>query len=68
MMNKLLFRKKQKILYKDIINDFLKGVYAKDAKVFIDEILMRQGFLTPNVVASKYQDNEAMQQKSFYKN
>ena len=58
------YLEKAKDLYKDIINDFPQGVYAKDAKVFIDEILMRQGFISPNVVASKYQESEAMQQKA----
>lgn len=53
-----------KELYKDIINDFPQGIHAKDSKMYIDEILMRQGFLSPPVVSAKYQDNEAMQQKA----
>lgn len=58
------YLEKAKDLYKDIINDFPQGAYAKDSKMFIDEILMRQGFIGPDVVASKYQDSEAMQQKA----
>ncbi|MDZ7819093.1 MAG: hypothetical protein U5K55_10955 [Aliarcobacter sp.] len=58
------YLEKAKELYKDIINDFPQGIYAKNSKMFLDEILMRQGFLTPSVVATKYQDNEAMQQKA----
>lgn len=58
------YLEKAKELYKDIINDYPQGIYTKNAKMFIDEILMRQGFLNPSVVASKYQDSEAMQQKS----
>jgi tetratricopeptide (TPR) repeat protein len=58
------YLEKAKDLYKDIINDFGQGIHAKNSKMYIDEILMRQGFLTPSVVASKYQDVEAMQQKA----
>lgn len=58
------YLEKAKELYKDIINDYPQGIYTKNAKMFIDEILMRQGFLNPSVVASKYQDSEAMQQKA----
>lgn len=58
------YLEKAKDLYKDIINDYSQGIHANNSKMFIDEILMRQGFLTPSVVAAKYQDNEAMQQKS----
>ncbi len=58
------YLEKAKELYKDIINDYPQGIYTKNSKMFIDEILMRQGFLNPSVVSSKYQDNEAMQQKA----
>jgi predicted negative regulator of RcsB-dependent stress response len=58
------YLEKAKELYKDIINDYPQGTHAKDAKMYIDEILMRQGFLSPPVVSAKYQDNEAMQQKA----
>ena len=58
------YLEKAKELYKDILNDYPQGIHAKDSKMYIDEILMRQGFLSPTVVSAKYQDNEAMQQKS----
>lgn len=58
------YLEKAKDLYKDIINDFPQGLHAKNSKMYIDEILMRQGFVTPSVVAAKYQDSEAMQQKA----
>lgn len=58
------YLEKAKELYKDIINDYPQGIHAKDSKMYIDEILMRQGFLSPPVVSAKYQDNEAMQQKA----
>lgn len=58
------YLEKAKELYKDIINDYPQGLHAKDSKIYIDEILMRQGFLSPPVVAAKYQDSEAMQQKA----
>jgi tetratricopeptide (TPR) repeat protein len=58
------YLEKAKELYKDIINDYPQGLHAKDSKMYIDEILMRQGFLSPPVVAAKYQDSEAMQQKA----
>ncbi len=54
---------KARELYKDIINDFAGGIYAEKSKMFIDEILMRQGILEPAAVATKYPDSEAMQQK-----
>ncbi len=58
------YLEKAKELYKDIINDSPQGMHAKDSKIYIDEILMRQGFLSPTVISSKYPDNEAMQQKA----
>ncbi|MBP9490346.1 MAG: tetratricopeptide repeat protein [Aliarcobacter sp.] len=58
------YLEKAKELYKDIINDYSQGIYAKDAKIYIDEILMRQGFLSPTVVAAKYPENESIQQKA----
>ena len=54
---------KARDLYKDIINDFPSGIYYEKSKMFIDEILMRQGILEPAAVAAKYVGSEAMQQK-----
>ena len=59
--NYYLFKAKE--LYKDIINDFGDGMYAQKAKMYLDEILMREGQLSTTVVASKYKDSESMQQK-----
>lgn len=58
------YLEKAKELYKDIINDYPNGIYSRNAKMYLDEILMRQGFLKPVVVASKYQNSEAMEQKA----
>ncbi len=58
------YLEKAKELYKDIINDYPSGVYSRKSKMFLDEILMRQGFVKPVVVASKYQNSEAMEQKA----
>ena len=58
------YLEKAKELYKDIINDYAQGAYAKKSKMAIDEILMRQGRIKPAVIAAKYQTSEAMQQKA----
>jgi predicted negative regulator of RcsB-dependent stress response len=58
------YLEKAKDLYKDIINDFPQGMHAKDSKMYIDEILMRQGFINPTVISAKYPEVEAMQQKA----
>jgi len=54
---------KAKELYKDIINDFPNGIYFEDSKVYLDEILMRQGIIKTTVLAAKYPNSESMQQK-----
>ena len=53
-----------KALYSEIIDDYPFGVYTKNARMYMDEILMRQGSLNPTTVSAKYQENEAMQQKA----
>lgn len=58
------YLEKAKELYKDIINDYPQGIHAQNSRMYIDEILMRQGFLSPSVVSAKYQDNESMEQKA----
>lgn len=57
---------KAKELYKDILSDYPNGLYSKDAKMYIDEILMREGNLAPDLIASKYQGSEAMKQKALF--
>jgi predicted negative regulator of RcsB-dependent stress response len=54
---------KAKELYTEIFNDFPKGKYAQESKMFIDEILMREGKIEPAVVNSKYGEFASMQQK-----
>ncbi len=61
-----LYLFKAKELYKDILGDYPDGLYAKDAKMYIDEILMREGNITPQLIASKYQGSEAMKQKAMF--
>lgn len=55
---------KAKTLYKNIIDEYPKGVHAKDSQMYLDEILMRQNILVPNNVAEKYINVEDMQQKA----
>ena len=58
------YLEKAKELYKDIINDYGRGAYAKRSQMFLDEILMRQGILKTFAVAQKYEKSESMQQKA----
>ena len=58
------YLEKAKELYKDIINDYPQGSHSKKSKMFIDEILMRQGRIKPTVIAAKYKTIEQMQQKA----
>ena len=55
---------KSKELYQDIINNYPQGMYIKNSKMYLDEILMRQGLISPNLIEAKYQDISAMQQKA----
>jgi len=59
--NYFLFKAKE--LYKDLINDHPDGNYAAKSKIFLDEILMREGKLEPQVLASKYKNSSSMKQK-----
>ncbi|NQY93648.1 MAG: hypothetical protein HRT43_05735, partial [Campylobacteraceae bacterium] len=59
--NYFLFKAKE--LYKDLINDYPSGDYSNKAKVFLDEILMRERKLEPQVLASKYKNSSSMKQK-----
>lgn len=62
--NLYLFKAKE--LYKDILSDYPDGLYSKQAKMYIDEILMREGNITPQLIVSKYQGSEAMKQKAMF--
>jgi hypothetical protein len=57
------YLEKAKELYKDILNDYPQGIFATRSKMFIDEILMRQGLLRTTVVHERYKDSESMNQK-----
>ena len=54
---------KAKELYQDIIADYAEGINYKKSKMYLDEILMRERKVNPAVLATKYQNSEAMQQK-----
>jgi len=49
-----------KELYKDLIRQKKSNPYKKQAKMYLDEILMREGILTPQIVASKYPMSTSM--------
>ena len=53
-----------KELYKDLIRTREDNPYKKRAKMYIDEILMREGKLTPSIIARKYPHSEIMSEKS----
>jgi hypothetical protein len=57
----LIFAKE---LYKDLIRQKQDIKHKKNAKMYLDEILMRQGVLTPQIVASKYSDSTSMYNKT----
>ena len=57
-------KEKAKELYKEILDDYENGLYSKSSAMFLDEILMRQGSISPAVIAEKYKDSEEMQQKA----
>ncbi len=52
-----------KDLYEDILNDFPEGMYVDKAKMYIDEIFMRENKIDPTTIANKYLNSESMQQK-----
>lgn len=58
------YLEKAKEMYKDILNDYPQGIYAKNAKMYIDEILMRQNILKPSSIEIKYKNSEDMKNKA----
>lgn len=54
---------KAKVLFEDVYNDFRNGKYAGDAKMNIDEILMRERRIEPAVLADRYSESFSMEQK-----
>lgn len=53
-----------KELYRDLISARDANPYKKDSKMYMDEILMREGKLTPLLILKKYKHNEQMQDKA----
>jgi len=54
---------KAKELYKELLSVYPKGIYTKKAKMYLDEILMRQGFVNPAILSNRYKNSQSMQQK-----
>ena len=54
---------KAKELYKDIFNDFPESQHIDKVKMYMDEILMREGKVEPSTIGLKYNDSVSMQQK-----
>jgi predicted negative regulator of RcsB-dependent stress response len=54
---------KARVLFEEVYNDFRDGKYAKESKMYIDEILMRERRIEPMVLAERYSDSFSMEQK-----
>ncbi|WP_418186131.1 tetratricopeptide repeat protein [Aliarcobacter vitoriensis] len=53
-----------KKLYKNIVDSYPKSEYFEASQIYFDEIKMRQRLISPNTIADKYNQNEAMQNKA----
>ena len=53
-----------KELYKDLIRQKNNKANKDKSKMYLDEILMRQGIITPQIVTSKYANSKSMYQKT----
>ena len=53
-----------KELYKDLVSSKQNNPYKKIAKQHIDEILMREGKLSPSLIVKKYPHSTSMQEKA----
>ncbi len=60
---KMTYMMMAKELYKDLYNDFPDGAHIDKVKMYMDEILMREGMMEPATLGLRYQDSTAMQQK-----
>lgn len=58
------YLQKSKEIYEEIINDFPNGKFISDSKMFIDEILMRQGIINPSILPAKYPNSEIIEFKA----
>ncbi|RXJ87935.1 lipopolysaccharide assembly protein LapB [Arcobacter sp. CECT 8985] len=54
---------KAKRLYEELLAKYPDGMYIDKAKMYIDEIFMREGKIKPSIISNKYIDSESMQQK-----
>jgi tetratricopeptide (TPR) repeat protein len=55
---------KAKAIYEDLIQEKKNSSYRKRAKMYLDEIIMREGKFEPAMMAAKYSDSETMQYKA----
>ncbi len=55
---------KAKAIYEDLIQTKENNPYRKRAKMYLDEIIMREGKFEPAMMAAKYSDSETMQYKA----
>jgi hypothetical protein len=60
--NEYLLKAKQ--IYEDLIQAEQNNPYRKRAKMYLDEIIMREGKFEPAMMASKYSGSETMQYKA----
>lgn len=55
---------KAKQLYQELIEVRDENPYFKRSKMYLDEIIMREGKFDPRMISSKYSASESMQQKA----
>ncbi|MBD3841349.1 MAG: class 1 isoprenoid biosynthesis enzyme [Campylobacterales bacterium] len=53
-----------KNLYEDLIKQKYDNPFFEQSKMYLDEIIMRQGKFDPQMVASKYSESDSMQYKA----
>ena len=53
-----------KELYKDLISSREQNPYKIDSKMYVDEILMREGKLSPTIIIKKYKHSQEMQDRA----
>jgi hypothetical protein len=50
--------------YKDLVSASADNNYKQQSKVTLDEILLREGKITPSIILAKYSQDETMQDKA----
>lgn len=55
---------KAKVIYEELIQNKTNNPYRARAKMFLDEIIMREGKFDPAMMAAKYSGSETMQYKA----